>query len=55
MRPGFSPSARFDVFAQLRENSQMLVNPHGDMMIREDSKVLIMGPDAKLTDLKGKA
>ena len=43
------------MFAQLRENSQMLVNPQGDMMTREDNKVLIVGPDAKLTDLKGKA
>ena len=43
------------MFAQFHENSQILVNSQGDMMIREDDKLLIVGTDTKLRDLEGKA
>ena len=43
------------MLALLPQHSLILLNPQGDMMIREEDKLLIVGPNAKFTDLEGKA
>ena len=33
----------------------MMVNPTGDLQIEENDRLFVVGPDARLADLEGKA
>ncbi len=44
-----------DVLALARGEEQMMVNPKSDLLIEETDRLFVVGPDASLTDLEGKA